>query len=225
MASIHHLNAVSTPVASPASPIWPMMLLPESRPAEAAVSDAAPGTARQASTTMPREALAAAGGMSPSVVEPTDGHVVGMAGAVTPGVVIALYRTIAAAMDAGRRLTVIDLSAVTFLGVQTAGLFCGALRLLERRGAVLEILSGPQPLPRMLVADGSTSRVTQRAERDQQRSREAIAAFGDHPARVRRTRPRGQAGQAAGQGTRPTAGRNGQEQSQAGDGLAAAIRR
>jgi anti-anti-sigma regulatory factor len=118
--------------------------------------------------------------MSPSVVEPTDGHVVAMSGAVNPGMVIALHRTISAAVDAGHRVIVIDLSAVTFLGPQTAGLFCGALRRLERRGAALEILGGPQPFQRMLVTGGGSSRVTQRAKRDGQRSLDVIAAFGDH---------------------------------------------
>jgi hypothetical protein len=74
--------------------------------------------------------------------------------------------------------TSVALSAVTFLGPQTAGLFCGALRLLERRGAALEILGGP--FQRMLVTGGGSSRLTQRAERDGQRSLDVIAAFGGH---------------------------------------------
>lgn len=100
--------------------------------------------------------------MSLSVVEPMDGHVVAMSGAVSPGMVIALYRTIAAAVDAGRRVIVIDLGAVTFLGAQTAGLFCGALRLVERRGVTLEVLGGPPRLQLMLAAVTGSRRVTQR---------------------------------------------------------------
>lgn len=73
-----------------------------------------------------------------------------MTGAVSPGSVIALHRTITAAADAGHRAIVVDLSAVTFLGAQTAGLFCGALRLLERRGVTLEVRGGPPHLQRML---------------------------------------------------------------------------
>jgi anti-anti-sigma regulatory factor len=118
--------------------------------------------------------------MSRSVVEPTGGHVVAMSGAVNPGMVIALYRTIGAAIDAGHRVIVIDLSAVTSLGAQTAGLFCGALRLLERRGAALEILGGPQPFHRLLVTGGGSSRVTRIAERDEQRNLDVIAASSDH---------------------------------------------
>ncbi len=155
MTSIHRSNAVATHVAS--------SLTDDASPRGVACRDWRKG-----------------GGMSPSVVEPKDGQVVVMSGAVNPGMVIALYRTIAAEVDAGHRGIVIDLSAVTFLGAQTAGPFYGALRLLERRGAAVEILGDPPPFQRMLVAGGGSPRVTQRAERDQQRSLEVIAAFGDH---------------------------------------------
>jgi anti-anti-sigma regulatory factor len=159
VASIHRSNVVGTHIAG--------------SPRADLVDDAPPRV-------VARRDCRKRGGMSPSVVEPTDGHVVAMSGAVNPGMVIALHRTISAAVDAGHRVIVIDLSAVTFLGPQTAGLFCGALRRLERRGAALEILGGPQPFQRMLVTGGGSSRVTQRAERDRQRSLEVIAAFGDH---------------------------------------------
>jgi anti-anti-sigma regulatory factor len=119
-------------------------------------------------------------GMSPSVAKPTDGHVIAMSGAVNPGMVIALHRTISAAVDAGHRVIVIDLSAVTSLGPQTAGLLGGALRRLERRGAALKILGAPEPFQRMLVTGDGSPRLTQRAQRDRQRSRDVIAAFGDH---------------------------------------------
>ena len=83
-----------------------------------------------------------------------------MTGAVTPGTIIALYRTIDHAVDGGHRVIVIDVSAVTFLGAQTAGMFCGALRLPERRGVTVEVIGGPPRLQQMLAAVTGSRRVT-----------------------------------------------------------------
>lgn len=53
--------------------------------------------------------------MSLALVQPTEGHLIDVTGAAHPGTVIALYRTISAAVDSGHRAVVIDLSAVTSL--------------------------------------------------------------------------------------------------------------
>lgn len=103
--------------------------------------------------------------MSLALVEPTDRHVIALSGAVSPATVIALHRTTTAAVDAGHDAITVDLSAVTLLGAQTAGLFCGAMRGLARRGVVLEILGGPANLQRTLAVLRASGHVTQGAQR------------------------------------------------------------
>jgi anti-anti-sigma factor len=89
-------------------------------------------------------------GRPSSPPDPVSVRVVGLAGDVDPGAVIAMHRDITAALDAGDRRIVVDLTAVTLLGAQTAGLFCGALRRCNRRGATFEILAAPPHLRRAL---------------------------------------------------------------------------
>ncbi|GAC1651782.1 MAG: hypothetical protein NVS4B6_28050 [Mycobacterium sp.] len=114
--------------------------------------------------------------MSLALVEPGDEHRVAIAGAVNPGTVTALHRTIDTAVAAGHRVIVIDLSAVTLLGAQTAGLFCGAIRLLERRGATVEVLGAPPRLQQMLTAVTGLRHATRCAQHDLHRSLEVVGA-------------------------------------------------
>lgn len=100
---------------------------------------------------------------------------VAVTGAAHPGTVIALHRTISAAMDAGHRTIVIDLSGVTSLSAQAAGLFCGALRLLERRGVTLAIVGGPPRLERLLAPVAGSPRVKHWPERVSRCSLELVA--------------------------------------------------
>jgi anti-anti-sigma factor len=84
---------------------------------------------------------------SPSVTEIPS---IVLEGEIDPGAVIALQRRVVAALNAGQRRVVVDLTAVTVLGGATSDLLCGALRRLTRRGATLAIVGGPPRAKRVL---------------------------------------------------------------------------
>jgi anti-anti-sigma regulatory factor len=87
-----------------------------------------------------------------------DAQVIALGGAIDPGMVIALHQRMGAALDAGHRRIVVDLSSVTDLGRETANALCGALRRLSRRGASVAIAGCPPHL-RRLLQHGSIDRV------------------------------------------------------------------
>jgi anti-anti-sigma factor len=76
--------------------------------------------------------------------------VTALGGAIDLWMVIALHRRITGALDAGADCVVLDLTAVTVLGGQTAGVLCGVLRRLARRGAMLAVAGGPPHVQRAL---------------------------------------------------------------------------
>jgi anti-anti-sigma regulatory factor len=71
-------------------------------------------------------------------------------GEIDSVVVLALQRRISAALDAGYRRIVIDLSPVSAPGGQTSLMLGGALRRLAGRAATLAIAAGPPPMRRGL---------------------------------------------------------------------------
>lgn len=131
------------------------------------------------------------GALSLSLVQPADRHIIAMTGTVTPGTVIALCRTIAAAVDGGHCVIVIDVSAATFLGAQTAGMFCGALRSPRRRGVAVHVVGGPPRLQQMLAAIAGLPSVTLGAEheRDQPRRLEVVGPVAGSGASTNRSAP------------------------------------
>jgi anti-anti-sigma regulatory factor len=95
-------------------------------------------------------------------------------GEIDSVVVLALQRRISAALDAGYRRIVIDLSPVSAPGGQTSLMLGGALRRLAGRAATLAIAAGP-------AADAARARAV-RDRQDRVLSRSRCRDAGSDPA-------------------------------------------